>query len=92
MKKWKRFPSQEYAAHKARRLRRIGARATPELSQAFVAGKVTLRRYDMLSCLPGTKQRAIIARQEQETEHARLAAQVIDQMLEDTKAFPAQFA
>jgi hypothetical protein len=86
LKKAKLFPSQAYAASKARRLRRIGSRATPELSEAFAAGKVTLRRYDILSRLTGTKQRAIIAKQEQETEHTRLAAETINALSDDAKS------
>jgi hypothetical protein len=86
VKRCKKFPSQEYAASKARRLRRIDARATPELSQTFAAGRLTLRRYDILSRLPSTKQRAIIAQQEQETARARLAAETINAVLDDTKS------
>jgi hypothetical protein len=86
LKKSKRFPSQEYAASKARRLRRIRARAIPELSEAFVAGEITLRCFEILSRLTGTNQRAIIARQKQQTEHARLAAETINALLDDAKS------
>jgi hypothetical protein len=66
-------------------LRRIGVRATAELSEAFAAGKLTLRRYDILSRHAATKRRAIIAKQEQEAEHARLAAKAINGLLDGAK-------
>jgi hypothetical protein len=85
LKKCKRFPSQEYAASKARRLRRIGTRATPDLSQAFAAGKITLRQYDLASRLPLKQQRARIAILNREIEGAKIAAEVIDEILDGTK-------
>jgi hypothetical protein len=85
LKKCKRFPSQEYAASKARRLRRIAARATSDLSQAFAAGKVTLRQYDLVSRLAPKQQRARIAVLNREIEGAKIAAEVIDEILDGKK-------
>ena len=85
MKKCKRFPSQEYAASKRRRLKRIGVRAVPELSAAFAAGKVTLRQYDLISRLAPRQQRVRIAALNQKINCAQIAAKVIDQILNRTK-------
>ena len=78
-------PSQAYAAHKARRLRRIRRRATPELTEAFAAGDISLRQYDILSRRGVREQRARIARQHREIESARMAAEVIEGKLADSK-------
>jgi hypothetical protein len=88
VKRCKVFPSQEYAASKVRRLRRIAARAIPELSEAFAAGKVTLRQYDLISQLPATQQRARVAALDREIEEARIAAKVINEMLDGKKDLP----
>jgi hypothetical protein len=85
LKKCKLFPSQDYAAHKRRRLRRIAARAVPELSAAFAAGKLTLRQYDLISRLQPGEQRSKIARLNQEIESARIAAETIGAILDRTK-------
>jgi hypothetical protein len=84
LKKCKLFPSQEYAASKTRRLRRIALRATPELSEAFAAGKITLRQYDLGSRLSPKQQRTRIAALNREIEGAQIATKVIDKMLDGT--------
>ena len=43
------FPSQSYAEARARRLRRIERRATPELVRAYGEGRLSLRQYEKLS-------------------------------------------
>ena len=79
------FSSQLYAAHKARRLARIRRRATPELTQAFAAGDISLRQYDILSRRGAREQRERIARQQRERKSARIAAEVIAGKLADSK-------
>lgn len=83
------FPSQAYAAHKARRLQRIRRRATPELTQAFAVGDISLRQYDILSLRGAREQRARMARQQRERKSARLAAETICAILDRTKAADA---
>ena len=92
MKRRKKYLSQQYAASKARRLRRIGARATPELSQAFAAGKVTLRQYDLVSRLVPKQQRERIAAINREIEGAEIAARAIDEMLDHSKDGPVRLS
>jgi hypothetical protein len=86
VKKCKRFPSQEYAASKARRLRRIGARATPELSEAFAAGKITLRQYDLVSRLAPKQQRVKIDLLNRKIRGAKIAAEAIERLLGTNRA------
>jgi len=83
------YPSQLYAAHKARRLRRIRRRATPELTEAFAAGAISLRSYDNLSRRGAGEQRARIARLTSEIESAPIAAETIEGILDCTKAADA---
>ena len=74
--------SRGYLASKASRLRRIVGRAIPELGEAFGAGKISLRQYDLLSRLGAVEQRARIAALKRESDCERLAAEVIEKMLE----------
>ena len=76
------YPSESYQATKDRRLRRSERSATPELMDSFAIGKLSLRQFDQLSRLPVRQQRATLARQQQESEHARLAAKVISDLLD----------
>jgi hypothetical protein len=82
------YPSQQYAASKARRLRRIGSRATALLREAFAAGEMTLRQYDLVSRLAPKQQRARIGRRRREIESARIAAETIEAILDRTKGAP----
>jgi hypothetical protein len=66
-------------------LRRIAARAVPELRKAFAAGKLTLRQFELLSRLAPRQQRARVAAINRETEGAQIAAKVIDKILDGTK-------
>jgi hypothetical protein len=79
------FPSQEYQATKDRRLARIRRRATPELTQAFEAGQISLRAYDILSRHGAQEQRAILAQQRREIESTRIAAETIEGILDHAK-------
>ena len=88
LKQFKRFPSQEYAASKVRRLKRIRARAIPELSEAFAAGKLTLRQFDLISRLRPEEQRSKMAHLHERIESARIAAETIDEILNRTKGTP----
>jgi hypothetical protein len=83
------YPSQAYAASKARRLRRIRCRATPELAEAFAAGDISLRQFDILSRRGAGEQRARITRQRRESEASLLAARTIEEILDRTKAADA---
>jgi hypothetical protein len=76
-----RYPSQDYVAHKRRRLQRIKARATPELTDVFAGGKITLRQFDLASRLTPGEQRSKIARLNQAIENSRIAAKTIDELL-----------
>jgi len=78
----RRFPSDSYAADKARRLRRINRRAVPELQKAFESGELSLRKFDVLSRLSPRKQRRIIASEKATGAAALLAARTIDQFLD----------
>jgi hypothetical protein len=88
LRKSKRFPSQEYAASKSRRLKRIAARTTVELSEAFAAGKVTLRQYDLISRLAPKQQKERIAVLNREIEGAQIAASTIEEILDRSKGAP----
>ena len=74
LKRCKLFPSQQYAASKRRRLKRIGARTVPELTEVFAAGKVTLRQYDLISRLAPKQQRERVSTLNWEIEGAQIAA------------------
>ena len=69
-----------------RRLKRIGARAVPELTEAFAAGRVTFRQYDIISRCRAAEQRTKIGRLNQEIESARLAAETIDALLDSAQS------
>jgi hypothetical protein len=58
------------------------------LSEAFAAGKVTLRQYDLVSRLPIRQQRARIATLNQKIDCAQIAAKVIEEILDDSKGAP----
>ena len=54
------FASQSYGEARARRLRRIERRATPELQAAYQERRLSLRAYDQLSKLSPARQRKAI--------------------------------
>ena len=61
---------------------------TPELSQAFAAGKVTLRQYDLVSRLAPKQQRERVAALNREIEGAQIAARTIEEILDCSKGAP----
>ena len=75
------FVSQSYDEARARRLRQIRARAIPELNEAFATGKLTLRRYDILSRLTGRKQRKAVRLERNRERAQNLAAVAIRSVL-----------
>lgn len=75
-----------YVASKESRLRRIGLRAIPELVGAYGLGEISLRQYDLMSRLGAVEQRARLAGLERESNCVRLAAEVIEGMLEGGSA------
>jgi hypothetical protein len=90
LKKCKRFPSQEYAASKARRLRRISARAVSELKEAFATGQISLRKFDRLSQRGPKEQRIKIGALNREIYCTQTAAKTIEEMLDDSARSPVQ--
>jgi hypothetical protein len=53
-----------------------------ELTQAFAAGRVTLREFDLASRLAPGEQRSKIARLNQAIENSRIAARTIEELLD----------
>jgi hypothetical protein len=78
----RRYVSNSYANDKARRLRRIKGQACPELTQAFEAGEISLRQYDLRSRLGVRQQHRIIAAQKARSAAALIAADTIEQFLD----------
>jgi hypothetical protein len=79
------FASATYAATKQRRLRAIARRATPELSEAFSQGELSLRRTELLSKLSPARQRQILAKEQRKEDAQRLAAQALHDFLAQEK-------
>ena len=79
------FPSATYAAVKARRLRSIERRATPELSAALAVGEISLNKAEMLSCLGARQQRRILNQEQRKEDAQRLAAQALHDFLAQEK-------
>ena len=79
------YRSATYAAVKQRRLRSIERRATPELSEAFAAGQLSLRRTEILSQLSPERQRRILRQEHLQEQGERLAAQVLRDFLAQAK-------
>jgi hypothetical protein len=78
----RRYVSDSYASDKARRLRRVESRACSELKEAYESGRLSLRRYDLLSRRPTRQQRRIIAAERASSVAAMVAAVTIDQLLD----------
>jgi hypothetical protein len=79
----RRFPSDSYASDKARRMRRIKGQACSELTQAFEAGEISLRQYDLRSRLGIRQQKRIIAVERARGTSALVAADTINQFLDN---------
>ena len=80
------YPSDTYQVAKMRRLRRIKRRAVPELIAAFEHGELSLRQFDSLSRLRPRQQKRRIAERQQQLDAALVAAQTIEEILDQTKA------
>jgi hypothetical protein len=78
-----RYASDSYESNKARRLRRVAGRSTPELKQVYENGQISLRQFDIISKLPPAKQRRLIAAEKARSAAALIAAQTINQFLDD---------
>jgi hypothetical protein len=76
-----RYPSEGYKETRGRRLRRISRSAIPELREGWQAGRISLRRYDLLSRLPASRQRKELAHLELKETANTLAAKVIHSIL-----------
>jgi len=82
----RRFPSDSYAAERARRLRRIARRSSTELTKAFESGQLSLRQYDLLSRRSTRQQKRILAAERSRSVTALVAAQTINQFLDSLEA------
>jgi hypothetical protein len=78
----RRYDSDSYAYTRERRLRRIRHSACAELTQAFEAGEISLRQYDLRSRLGVRQQHRIIAAQKARSAAALIAADTIEQFLD----------
>jgi len=81
-----RYASDSYDADKARRLRRIRRRACPELKDAYEAGTISLRQFDLVSRGSRAQQRRIVTAQRAKHWTALIAARTIDQFLDSLGA------
>jgi hypothetical protein len=78
-----RYPSDSYQADKERRLRRIKGQACPELTQAFEAGKISLRQFDLRSRLEVRQQKRLVAAERARISSTLVAAATINQFLDN---------
>ena len=74
-----RYASDSYDADKARRLRRIRRRACPELKNAYEAGTMSLRKFDLVSRGSKVQQKRIVTAQKAKTAITLLAAKAINE-------------
>jgi hypothetical protein len=78
----RRYASDSYDADEARRLRRIESRACPELQQAYEGGRLSLRKYDLVSRGSKAQQRRVVTAQKARDVATLIAARTIDQFLD----------
>jgi hypothetical protein len=81
----RRYASDSYDADKERRLRRIRRRACPELKNAYEAGTMSLRKFDLVSRGSKVQQKRIVTAQKAKTAITLLAAKAINELLDDAK-------
>jgi hypothetical protein len=80
------YASDSYAEAKRRRLCRIGGHAARELTEAFNAGQLSLRRYDLLSRLSPASQRKALQADRRQQDGQSLAAHAIHLILAEKTA------
>lgn len=82
----RRYASDSYDADKERRLRRIRRRACPELKDAYEAGTISLRQFDLVSRGSKAQQRRVVTAERTRSVTATLAAKTINQFLDSLEA------
>jgi hypothetical protein len=80
------YASDSYLSEKKRRLRRIRHRACPELKDAYEAGTMSLRQFDLVSRGSKAQQRRVVAAEKARGVAAALAAKAINELLDGAKA------
>jgi hypothetical protein len=79
------YASSSYAETKERRLRRAGRYAVRELTDAFNAGNLSLRQYELMSRLSPARQKKTLQLDRHRKEGQQLAARVIHLLLARTR-------